>query len=59
MKKNYLFIVKDLTDGKTYSNFYDRETLECTDMKNFIPTRKGQFKERTTDDTMEIILKVN
>ena len=58
MEKNYLFIVKDLTNGNTYSNFYDKETLETTDMKNYIPKRIGQFKERTISDTMEIILKV-
>lgn len=60
MEKNYLFMVKDLTveNNRGSSSWYSKEELESSDAKDLIPARKGTFKFREADGTLEFVLKV-
>lgn len=57
--KEYLFITTCADNRTAYQGYYSKRELETTDMKEFIPQRKGSCKYRKNyDGSMDIIIKV-
>lgn len=60
MEKNYLLVCTSKESVNAFYGYHTLDDLETSDLVDYIPTRKGQFKIRyNSDGCMDIVLKVN